>query len=218
MTQYNDLSQSIENDMTVYPGDPKPAIFPAKGVLQPWRVSELHFGTHTGTHIDTASHYVEKGMTIDQYPLERFLKTGIVVPLDGLEPDQAIEVDRLDKYLETALKGGVIVIRTGWDRYWGQKLYLRHPYLAPGAAERLASAGIGLLGIDALNIDSTYQETRHVHDILLGQNVLIVEYLKGLTQLNPGEIYRFAFLPLALRGLDGSPVRAVAWKDSSREG
>jgi kynurenine formamidase len=146
--------------------------------------------------------------------LERFLRTGIVISLDDLEPDQSIEVDRIDNYLGIAPKGGVLVIRTGWDRYWGQERYLRHPYLAPGAAERLASAGIGLLGIDALNVDSTYLETHHVHDILLGQNILIVENLRGLAQLHPGELYQFASLPLALRGLDGSPVRAVAWKVS----
>ena len=211
--QYYDLSQSIENDMIVYPGDPKPAINPAKGVPPPWRVSEIYFSTHTGTHIDAASHYVEKGMTIDQYPLERFLNTGVVVLLDGLEPDQAIEIKHIDKYLGMVPKGGVIALNTGWDRYWGKKLYLRHPYLSPGAAESLSLAGIGMVGIDALNVDSTYQETRHAHDILLGQNILIVENLRGLTQLQPGELYRFAFLPLALRGLDGSPVRAVAWKE-----
>jgi kynurenine formamidase len=207
-----DLSQTIENSMTFYPNDPKPEIFPAKGLTAPWRVSELHIGSHTGTHIDAASHYVEQGWTIDQYPMERFLVSGIVVPLGGLLADQAIESIWLEPYLERLPKGGAIVIRTGWDRYWKQDLYQRHPYLAPSAAKSLASAGIGLLGIDALNVDSTFQGTTHVHATLLGMNILIVENLKGLDQLKPGEIYQFSFLPLMLRGLDGSPVRAVAWK------
>jgi arylformamidase len=212
MINYFDLSQTIENSMTYYPGDPKPEIFPVKGQPEPWRVSELHIGSHTGTHIDAASHYIEQGWTIDQYPLERFLVPGIVVPLDGLLADEAIESSRIDAYLERLPEGGAIVIRTGWDRYWKQELYLRHPYLAPTSAKSLAKAGIGLLGIDALNVDSTFQETKHAHEILLGKNILIVENLKGLNQLQVGEIYQFSFLPLALHELDGSPVRAVAWK------
>jgi arylformamidase len=213
MKKYFDLSQSIENQMFYYPGDPKPEIAPAKGIHPPWRVTEIFLGSHTGTHIDAASHFVKNGKTIDQYILERFIVPGIILPLDGLSPDQAIEDTQIDEYLKYISSGGAVVIRTNWDRYWGQELYLRHPYLSPSAARSLASAGSGLLGIDALNVDSTILETHYVHDILLGKDVLIVENLKGLDQLQAGEIYQFSFLPLPLPGLDGSPVRAVAWKD-----
>ena len=131
MTVYYDLSQSIESRMTVFPGDPAPAIFPAQGTVSPWHVTELHIGTHTGTHMDAASHYFEKGNTIDRYPLARFILPGIVVPVDGLGPDEAIQGDRIDAYLNRLPKGGALVIKTNWDRYWNQELYLRHPYLAP---------------------------------------------------------------------------------------
>jgi arylformamidase len=213
MPDYYDLSQPIESPMTYFPGDPEPAIFPAKGMLAPWRVSELHIGTHTGTHMDAASHYFEKGRTIDRYKLDRFILPGLVAAVDGLSPDEAVENDRIDAALKQLPQGGALLIKTHWDRYWGQELYLRHPYLAPNTARSLASAGIGLLGIDALNVDSTFQGTQHVHDLVLGKDILIVENLRGLDQLVPGEIYHFSFLPLPLRGLDGSPVRAVAWKD-----
>jgi arylformamidase len=212
--EFYDLSQCIENKMAVFPGDPQPVIRPAEGVSWPWRVSELQFGSHTGTHIDAASHLIEKGTTIDRYPLERFIAKGIVLPLDGLEPGQAIEAERLAPILGTIPKGGAILLCTGWDRYWAQELYLHHPYLRRDAADILASSGIGLVGIDAPNVDSTYPETQHTHEALLGRNILIVENLKGLSQLQAGEVYWFSCLPLLLCGSDGSPVRAVAWKDT----
>jgi kynurenine formamidase len=71
---------------------------------------------------------------------------------------------------------------------------------------------VGLIAIDALNPDSTVQETSLVHEILLGNDILIVENLTGLAQLQAGRIYQFSFTPLLLRALDGSPVRAVAWE------
>ena len=50
-----------------------------------------------------------------------------------------------------------------------------------------------------------------IHEILLARDILVVENLAGLDQLEPGRLYHFAFLPLLLAGLDGSPIRAVAW-------
>ncbi len=213
MTRYFDLSQPIENRMSFYPGDPQPDIRPAQDVTAPWRVSELHIGTHTGTHMDAASHFIERGRTIDQYPIERLMLYGISIAIGGLNPDEPIGSERLEEFTALIPEGGAIVIRTAWDHFWGQELYFRHPYLAPAAAQRLAAAGAGLVGIDALNVDSTSQGTNQAHEILLGRDILIVENLRGLDQLNPGEIYRFSFLPLSLPGLDGSPIRAVAWKE-----
>jgi kynurenine formamidase len=65
--------------------------------------------------------------------------------------------------------------------------------------------------MDTMNPDSSVQGTTHVHETLLGCGVLLVENLTGLEQLEPGTVYCFAFLPLRLTGLDGSPVRAIAW-------
>jgi kynurenine formamidase len=85
--------------------------------------------------------------------------------------------------------------------------------------------GVTLVGIDALNIDPTYQEITDpempandlpdeneygypVHDILLGNDILIVENLCNLDQITQIKgIY--SFLPLKLKDSDGSPIRAV---------
>ena len=207
-----DLSHKIENGMTFFPADPQPRLVPCATVSPPWAVSELHLGTHTGTHIDAASHFVSGGKTIDQYPLERFVLPGIVVSLLGLGDDQPVEMELLQNVLSILPKGGAIVIRTDWDQFWGTDRYMRNPYLTPEAARDIVSAGAGLVGIDALNVDSTSHETCHAHDILLGNDVLIVENLTKLAQLQSNKIYRFSFLPLLMATVDGSPVRAVAWE------
>ena len=75
----------------------------------------------------------------------------------------------------------------------------------------LIKARASLVGIDALNVDSTVQSTTHAHHSLLGNDILIVENLTHLDKLEPGRIYQFSFLPMNFSGLDGSPIRAVAW-------
>lgn len=207
-----DLSHAVENGMTFFPGDPEPRIEDA-GTTDPWRVTALHLGSHTGTHIDAASHYIAGGATIDAYPLERFIVPGAVVPLPGLGPDDAIEWMAMASSVTALPHGAAVVLHTGWDERWGGDDYLSHPYVSDEAARRLVAAGIGLVAIDALNVDSTTQGRATVHETLLGADVLIVENLRGLDRLESGRLYRFAFLPLRLTGLDGSPVRAVAWED-----
>ncbi len=210
MTPYIDLSHPLENGMTYFPGDPEPRILPADAT-PPWRVTQLSIGTHLGTHIDAASHFILHGKTISDYPLERFLLPGIVVPILGRNDDEPIGPDVFADHLAALPTGGALLIHIGWDQYWKTERYLRHPYLVREAAQLLVDKSVGIVGIDALNVDSTAQETDHAHAVLLGNDVLIVENLTRLHQLLPGVVYQFSLLPLALSGLDGSPIRAIAW-------
>ena len=210
--QYFDLSHSMNNGMPFFPGDPEPRFVPAD-IAPPWRVTQLSICTHTGTHIDAPAHFIPHGKTIDQYPLERFFVPGIVVPALGYNGDEPLGVDVFADHLSMLPTHGAVLIRTDWDCYWGCEHYMCHPYLSHEAAQLLVNSGASIVGIDAPNVDSTVQETDHAHAILLGNDTLIVENLTRLDQLAPGKVYHFAFLPLALAGLDGSPIRAVAWCD-----
>jgi kynurenine formamidase len=209
MTTYIDLSQPLENGMTYFPGDPEPHIMSAE-VTPPWRVTQLNIVTHLGTHVDAASHFIPHGKTISDYPLERFLLPGMIVPLLGRDDDEPLGPDIFASTLTALPTGGALLIHLGWDQYWKTERYLRHPYLTREAAQLLVDKGVGLVGLDALSVDSTVQEADHAHAVLLGNDVLIVENLTRLRLLLPGVVYRFSFLPLALSGLDGSPIRAIA--------
>jgi arylformamidase len=211
VTNFFDLSQPIEYGMTLFPGDPEFNATPATGVSEPWQVSDIHLGSHTGTHIDSESHLLPAGKTIDQYPLARLILPGITIPLMGLHDDQKISEEQILKWLDNLPEGGAVIIQTGWDQFWKTDHYLRNPYLSHEASSQIVKAGASLVGIDALNVDSTVTGTDHVHHILLGKDILIVENLTNLSNLEPGKVYQFSFLPLRLKGLDGSPIRAVAW-------
>ena len=200
MIHYVDLSQPIEAGMTIFPGDPLPGIQPAAGVTAPWQVSDLHLGTHTGTHIDSASHFNPTGKTIEQYPIERFILPGIVLPVLDLSDDHSISAESLSVGLMNFPEGGAILIHTHWDRFWKTDRYLRHPYLSSEATKLLIKKHASLVGIDALNVDSTIQSTTHAHHSLLENDILIVENLTHLSKLQPGRIIWFSFLPLNCAG------------------
>jgi arylformamidase len=211
VTTYFDLSQPLQPGMTIFPGDPTPNFRPADGVEQPWRVADLRLGTHTGTHIDSVSHYFPGGKNVDQYPISRFILPGIVLTVRGLKEDQEISEAQISGGLKNLPEGGAVLIQTDWDQYWNTEQYLRHPYLSPGAVLKLVASKANLVGMDTLNVDSTVQATNHAHHLLLEREILIVENLTHLSDLLPGKVYQFSFLPLRLAGMDGSPIRAVAW-------
>ena len=205
-----DLSRTIHTGMPVFPGDPAVAMRPAAGALPPWSVTDLQLGTHSGTHIDAATHFVPGGTSIDRYPLERFVLPSHVVRVDAGE-GEVIPWPPIAGALPDDLTGIAVILHTGWDRFWGEESAVRHPYLTEEAAAGLVARGVGLVGTDALNVDATEPATTHAHATLLGADVLIVENLTGLSALAPGRPYLCAFVPLKLDRADGSPIRAYAF-------
>ncbi len=214
MTHFVDLSHELATGMPVYPGDPVVELVDA-GVGEPWRVSRLALGSHSGTHIDAAGHYVRGATTIDAYPLERFVLPAVVAGVTA-GADEEIGADALADALGRLPAGGALLLATGWDGRWGGGGMFEHPFLGAAACRAVVAAGAGLVGTDAFNVDSSARGTTHAHEILLGADVLIVENLTNLNELArlaAGRPARCAFVPLRLAGGDGSPLRAYGWTD-----
>jgi kynurenine formamidase len=205
-----DLSHAIENGMTYFPGDPEPRLTPWP-VDVPWHVSELRLGSHCGTHLDAPLH-LSAGPSVDALSLSRLMGRGVVIDVPGKQPGDHINPSDV-LMAEPLLQQGVwLVLRTGWSRYWGSPAYFAHPSLDPELAHAIVAWGVDLVAMDLLSPDDTAGGASIVHEILLGAGILIVENLTGLNQLTAGNTYMFSFLPLKLAGVDGSPVRAVAWR------
>ncbi|MDW8215647.1 MAG: cyclase family protein [Roseiflexaceae bacterium] len=202
-----DLTRTLVSGMPVYPGDPEVRI--VAGGAPPWRVSTLHLGSHSGTHVDAPLHYFADGRGIGAFPLERFIAPGMVVDARGYADDAPIDAEVLTGY--DLHPGMIVVIRTGWEAFWQDARYFRHPCLSADLARALVERRISLVAVDALNVDSTMSGGEAVHAILLGADVLIAENLCNLDTLQCGQTYMFAILPLALDAVDGAPARALAW-------
>lgn len=206
-----DLTRDMTAGMPVFPGDPEVRL--AAAAHGPWQVTQLEFGSHTGTHADAACHRIAGGRTIDSYPLARFVLQCVVVRT-SVQAGESIAWEEIAAGLPNEPAGCGVLLNTGWDRYWGTEDAYGHPFLSDEAARALVEAGVTLVGTDAFNVDDTQAGGSTVHEILLAADVLIVENLTNLTGLEGREhqTYVCAFLPLRLVGCDGSPVRACAWQ------
>lgn len=171
--------------------------------------SSLLLGSHIGTHMDAASHFIEGGYTIDQTPLENCIGEVTVVDLTFMEQGDAVKIENLKEY---DLKPR-IYLKFGWDRFIGQDKYNENfPYLTEEAAEYMLEKGVKLIAMDTLNLEKTPAlegKKFIIHKTLLAANVILVEALVNSEKIDCSKTYDLIALPLKLDGLDASPCRVV---------
>jgi kynurenine formamidase len=207
-----DLSHPITDGMQVYPGDPAVHLRPALDLDRDGAaVTALDLGSHTGTHIDAPSHTVAGARTMAEVTLDELVGDALVIRLPGLHEREVYGWEQLnaERPLPAQLPP-IIVLDTGWARWFGAPRALEHPALGAAAAVELVTRGMRVLAVDTLSPDLTGEPAGAfpVHEVVLGGDGLIVENLRGLEQLSDNA--RIGFFPLRLGG-DGAPVRAVAF-------
>ena len=203
-----DVSMPLFEGMPAFPGDPP---FTSEPVTRldgggPYDLSRIGFGSHAGTHLDPPSHFVRGAATVDRLDLGALNGPCVVVEVraDG----RTIPAEELAKVPAGTTR---VLLRTSNSARWAQRLEFFDDFVGLGVdgAVRLVDRGVRLVGIDALSIETDQSGAYPVHRELLGHGVVILEGLL-LGQADPGP-YDLTCLPLALRGGDGGPARAVLW-------
>jgi arylformamidase len=211
-----DLSHTIEHGMITYKGLPAPLICDhlsreasrknyAPGTE--FQIGRIEMVANTGTYLDSPFHRYANGKDLSELPLERLANLECVVAHLDVSATRAI--DRLP-FSMAEVSGRAVLVRTNWSRHWRTDQYFEgHPYLTGELAQWLARAGAALVGIDSYNIDNVDGGERPVHTILLGQEIPIVEHMRGLEQL-PTRGSRFSAVPPKVKAFGTFPVRAFA--------
>ncbi|AEH25501.1 cyclase family protein [Pyrococcus yayanosii] len=183
-----DLSMPLGKNTPVYPGDPPVEVMAWASIERNgYYMNALRLGEHSGTHVDAPVHFVPRGPTIEEIPLERFIGKGIVI--DVRMGKGRVEPGELPS---AGLEGVIVLLLTG-----GREL-------SPEAAEKLVALGVKAVGTDGISIGD-----EDVHRILLGAGIPVFENLINL-ELLLGKEFTFIGLPLRIEKGSGSPVRAVA--------
>jgi arylformamidase len=198
-----DISPPIDADTPVWPGDTPFGARLALSIAAGDTVNLAAIATtpHLGAHADAPLHSEADGAAIDALPLEAFLGRCRVVevaplPLIGVGDVQGFDWDRDERLL---LKTGSVADRRRFPE--------RCSAVAPALAERCGRARLKLVGIDTPSVDPLASKTLEAHRILNRHRVVYLESL--LLDAVPAGVYELIALPLRLRGLDASPVRAV---------
>ncbi|AOW92445.1 hypothetical protein BFN03_06265 [Rhodococcus sp. WMMA185] len=215
-----DLSQPLTPGMSVFPGDPAFSFETVTTIrADGFRVSALHMGTHSGTHVDAPAHRIEDAATIDEVDLTLFHGRSRIIRVPETRRQQRIGLDRVITQLDGLVAGEIVIFQTGWSERFNTPAYFEHPFLDVEIADYLASHQIRSVGVDLPSPDFSPTEAQsrgdlgaaHLpfHEVILGAEGVIFENLANLAAVTtPSPL--FSAFPIRLAGLDGAPVRAVA--------
>lgn len=209
MSELIDISLPIGPDLLVWPGNPSVSVTPHERIADgdEANVSELHIGTHTGTHVDPPVHFVEGASGVDAVPLDVLI--GPCVVADARGHRGALGADDLAS-LDLPPGADRVLLRTDNSDLWRA---LPAPFpdefvcLSAEGARWVVDRGIRLIGTDFLGIEQRGATGHPVHIELLSKGVTIVEGL-DLGEVEPGA-YRLTVLPLRIVDGDGGPARAT---------
>jgi kynurenine formamidase len=209
----------------------------------------IALGTHVGTHIDALSHFSCGGKLyqgidvkcrqseaggIQEYSvdtLEPIFRRGVLLDIaahvghDALPTGFSITSEHLAAAATAQKvhieKGDVVLLRTGWARYWndaaryitgGQGAAAAGPGPELDGARWLSERGIFAAGSDTIAFERVPAPEMPVHVHLLVENGIHIIEALNLEELSRLGIYEFLFVasPLKIRGATGSPIRPVA--------
>jgi arylformamidase len=168
-------------------------------------LSKLTLNTHIGTHVDTPFHFIAKGKTLDDYPIERWILPAHVVSIRDREVIQPAELANLDLRPGDALLFKTANSTSG--RCISGVFSESYVHMSPETADFCIAQKVSLVGIDYVSVEKYGDEDFPTHHKLLGNEILILEGI-NLKEVPPGK-YTLFCLPLKLKGAEGAPARAV---------
>jgi kynurenine formamidase len=201
-------------------------------------------GSHVGTHIDALSHYSRGGKLfggveavsaqshqqgLSAHAIDTvapIVRRGVLLDVaghegvDALPADFEITPERLDQIVRAqgiaVERGDVVLLRTGWARYFGDAAKFVSEVRGPGpgkaGAEWLSRRGVFAAGSDTLAFEKVPDAAMPVHvHLLVESGIHIIECL-NLEELAAAGQWTFVLVaaPLKIRGATGSPVRPLA--------
>lgn len=204
--EHHDLTAPITEQTVVFPGDPE---YKSEDICKldtsQFKLCHLHFGNHTGTHIDFPAHVIEGGKTSSDYSINDLIGNGIIIEVPNTE--KSITKDFISK--QSILAKDFVFFKTSNSSLSKQgKFTDKYVYIEPEAAQELLKKDVRIVGVDYISVDQYSAEELPVHKSLLSNNVLIVEGL----ELNNAPIGRckIFIMPLNIPNMDGLPVRVTA--------
>ena len=199
----------------------------------------IALGSHIGTHIDALCHFSCGGKLYGGDPVAELqsyagglrqhsidtvkpiLRRGVLLDIAGAHP-LPDDFEVTPQHLDTAAQGidirpgDIVLLRTGWARYFRDPAKFISQVHGPGpaidGARWLSSRGIFAAGSDTVAFEKVPDLAMPVHvHLLVESGIHIIECL-NLEELAQAGVREFLFiaLPLKLEGATGSPVRPVA--------
>jgi arylformamidase len=171
---------------------------------------DVYMWSHSGTHIEMPLHFYANGKDTASYAPDQFVGSAIRLDFRHKAVNEAITLDELKA--ADIREGDIVILWEGRDGQYRTQASHQRPYVAADAAEYLAlEKKIKLLGADSSGFEVRGRNDHPNHHLFFREDVAIpvVECLRNLGAISADRFF-FVGLPLPVKGLDASPIRAIA--------
>lgn len=186
----------------------------------------LTMNEHIGTHMDAPAHFAVGVWRIDEIPLSRFLGRAVIMDMRPYikHPNYSITVDDIKSWeRKTGIiitKDDIVLIYTGWARYWGtyrtwdeywNTIGKGFPGLSSDAAKYLVSKGIKGIALDVLSVDPPPQAVDFpAHKVIVSANIWIGENFNlAILPKKDTTAYIFSLPAMIVKEGSGAPARPI---------
>ncbi len=172
---------------------------------------DVSLWSHSGTHVEVSRHFYAGGKDTSDFAPDQF--AGSAIRLDFRHKAVNAPITLADiRAAGEVLPGDIVILWEGCeDKYRTQASHQR-PYLAEDAAAWLAlDMKIKLLGTDSSGFEVRGRSDHPNHHLFFraGVDIPVVECLRNLGAIS-AQRFMFVGLPIPMKGLDASPIRAIA--------
>ena len=146
-----DLTQPISHGDLVWPGDPPTVVEAASGEPMgsaSFALNRMGFGEHSGTHIGAPSHY-GFAATMDAFDPGLMSGQALFIHCEDCA-DAEIGAAQIDARLAASGSFSLVVIVTGWARFWGSEAYYFGDKAGGVGTPDTLPAGLDLSAVDYL--------------------------------------------------------------------
>ena len=210
-----DISRTLSAQLPPWPGDVQ-FRYRLNGRIAEGssvNVGAIDMSLHNGTHGDATFHFDDRGWTMEQADLATYLGPAVVIDLSGKYGGTAmpqITINDLAAVADELPNAPRLLLKTNVWR--DSSVFPKQiPTIEREVTAWLQARGVKLLGFDVPSVDEITAKELVNHHALGRAGINIIESL-DLSSVEAGR-YNFAALPLKIAGADGSPVRAILWRD-----
>lgn len=172
---------------------------------------DVYLWSHSGTHVEVSLHFYSGGKDTADFPPETFVGPAILLDFRDKGVNEAITLEDFKKAGDIR-EGDIVIMWQGRDQQYRTPHSHDRPYVTAEAAEWLAlDRKIKLLGTDSSGFEVRGVKNHPNHHLFFkaGVDIPVVECLCNLDKI-PNQRFFFVGLPLPMKGLDASPIRAIA--------
>lgn len=206
-----DLTQTISEDMPVYPGTERPKLLPASSYEKDgFKETLITMFSHTGTHIDPPCHIYPNGKRLDEFEADSFVGKALVIDCRDKKNGETVTMDDLLK-CDGVYDAEFLLFCFGWDKKWGSAEYFgEYPCLSDEVVDFISNGKYKGIGFDVIGLDpiADVQLKLH-HKLFKNDNLINIENLRSLDACI-GKNITLCCLPIKIENSDGAPARAVA--------